>query len=520
MGDEKNKGIVEKIWDFFASVKFAIIIFSLISVTSIVGTILEQGAERSKNMKLLGRLFGESVAPALYNVFNSLGFMDMYHSWWFNTLLVLFAVNIIICSLDRLPRIIRIIREPMRPASGDQILKSPIRRETVIKAKPDIAKKLVEDSLKSTGFRFTELKEGKGYLFYSQKGAFSRLGIYLTHLSILFILAGAIIGASFGFKGFLPVPEGQSASLLMENRGHFSELEEQERHAIFNAVEEAGNASGAASRLNMSEDLLKAKMQKYGILPLGFSIRCDDFSVDFYEGSDMPRDFKSRLTVIDNGKEVMKKTIEVNDPMTYKGITFYQSSYGPVPDAKGEFIFRITPQGGISEIKQLHFGDSFAIPGTMITGTIRDFSPALSFDHDGKPFTYTEMMNNPAVMISFLENGKEKYSGWILRRYPATWMLPDGHNVEFMDLWGAQYTGLQVRKDPGVWIVYFGCFAMATGLFVAFFMSHRRIWVSVMEDKNTTKVIIGANTNKNRAGFERKLDRMITLLSSHTKEEK
>ena len=42
------------------------------------------------------------------------------------------------------------------------------------------------------------------------------------------------------------------------------------------------------------------------------------------------------------------------------------------------------------------------------------------------------------------------------------------------------YTGLQVAKDPGVWIVWLGCTLMMAGyLYVAFFMSHRRIWVRI-----------------------------------------
>ncbi|MEW6003173.1 MAG: cytochrome c biogenesis protein ResB, partial [Nitrospirota bacterium] len=238
-----------------------------------------------------------------------------------------------------------------------------------------------------------------------------------------------------------------------------------------------------------------------------------DFNVDFYEGSDMPREYKSWLTVIDNGKEVLKKDIEVNDPLSYKGITFYQASYGMLPNANGEFILRITPQSGVSEIKQLHISDKFIIPGTKIEGTIIDFSPALSFDRQGKPFTYSEMMNNPAVFIDFKEEGKEKYSGWILKRYPTTWRLPEGHIVEFIDLWGVQYTGLQIRKDPGVWVVYLGCITITIGLFMAFFMSHRKLWIRIEEDKNNTRVVIGATSNKNRIAFERKIDKMISLIN-------
>ncbi|MEW6215533.1 MAG: hypothetical protein AB1478_10100, partial [Nitrospirota bacterium] len=66
MEKENNKRIIDKIWDLLASVKFAIVIFSLISITSIIGTVLEQGAGRAKNIQILNRLFGESLAPTFY----------------------------------------------------------------------------------------------------------------------------------------------------------------------------------------------------------------------------------------------------------------------------------------------------------------------------------------------------------------------------------------------------------------------------------------------------------------------
>jgi len=57
-------------------------------------------------------------------------------------------------------------------------------------------------------------------------------------------------------------------------------------------------------------------------------VRCDRFEISFYKGGGRPKEFVSELTVIENGQEVMQKTIEVNDPLFYKGLTFYQSSYG------------------------------------------------------------------------------------------------------------------------------------------------------------------------------------------------
>ncbi|NWF51666.1 MAG: cytochrome c biogenesis protein ResB [Nitrospirae bacterium] len=509
---EEKKTFIDRIWDIFASVKFAIVIFSLISLTSIIGTVLEQRAEPERNINILTRLFGESLAPSLYNILEKLGFMDMYHSWWFITLLILFSANIIICSIARLPRILKLIKEPMKPMAREHFETAPIRREIVLKGKPDKIKEAVASSIRAIGFNFSESKEDKGYQFYAQRGNYTRLGVYLTHLSIIFILIGALIGIAFGYKGYLNLPEGRTA-VAFRFSPPSGPIDEMNLERILNALEASwGDISKASELLNMKEKKLKEILRKNGIQPLGFSIRCEDFDVEFYENSNTPKEFKSWLTVIDGGKEVVKKSIEVNDPLSYKGTTFYQASYGMIPNAPGWFVLRLTSKSGSSEIKRLNFGEKFVIPYSNIEGTIRDFSPALAFDKEGRPFTFAEMMNNPAVFIDFKEAGRDKYSGWIYKRYPLTGRLPEGHIVEFLDLWGSQYTGLQIRKDPGVWIIYLASTSMTVGLFIAFFMSHRRLWVMVIEDRGNTKVHIAGVSNKNRPAFERKIGRMISLI--------
>lgn len=518
MEKEKNKSLIDRIWDFLASVKLAVIVFAVLSLTSIIGTIIEQNAEPEKNLKLLTKLFGAGSAPTLYNVFDSLGFMDMYHSWWFVSILLIFAANLIICSIDRLPKIMKVVKEPVKPLTAEQFKGFGIKKELTLKGNAERARESVTEAVRrAAGFKLAEVKEGTGFQLFSEKGNFTRLGVYITHFSILVIFLGALIGIFFGFKGFLNIPEGATYSVAFSRSGTSNRAEDEERERILHTLESSSfNLPAAAGQLGLDEAGLRAKMKRFGIFPLGFAIRCDDFNVDYYGATDMPKAYRSWLTVLQGGKPVLSKSIEVNDPLTYEGVTFYQSSYGMMPKGGGSsvFTFRVTSKEGKTERLGLKFGESFTIPGTALSGKIEDFSPALGFEpQTGRPFTYAQQMNNPAVLLSFSEGGKPKFNGWVLKRYPETWRLPDGHTVEFVDLWGGQYTGLQVRKDPGVWVVYLGCITMAAGLFIAFFMSHKKIWVRLVEEKNATRVIVAASANKNRHALERKIDRIVEFLS-------
>lgn len=510
---KEQKNIIDKVWDLFASVKLAVVIFSLIALTSIVGTIIEQRAAPEKNIQILTGLVGESIAPSVYSVLEAMGFIDMYRSWWFVGLLVLFSSNLLVCSLDRLPRVWKLVREPLKPLKDEQFKSLGIKRELSLKGKPENIKETVGKALKKMGMKFRESSGEEGLQLYAQKGRYSRLGVFITHLSMIIILGGALIGIFFGFNGSLNLPEGTAYSMAFMPMGYLAPVERKERELLIDTVQETGGDLALASaRLRVSEDRLRGRMQSLGIQPLGFQVLCEDFEVEFYGDSDMPKEYTSHLKVYDQGIEVMDKWIEVNAPLKYKGYTFYQSSYGVMGNPSTyEYILKATSNTGQSRTYMVRLGEKITIPGTDIEASVSDFTPSLRFDRSGNPITYSELMNNPAVRLQIWEGGREN-SKWVLRRYPATWNISGSNTIQLVDIMGAQYTGLQVRKDPGVWIVYLGCFLMSAGLYIAFFMTHRKIWVKIESGKGESKIMVSATTSKGSESFERKIDKMLSLL--------
>lgn len=467
---KEKKDFFESTWKFFASVKLAIFILISLAALSIIGTVVEQAADPAKNIALLGKLFGETAAPTIYNIFAKMGFMDMYGSWWYIGLLALFSINLIVCSIDRFPKTWKFINKPLRPLSENVIKSLPVKKELTFKASLNVAKDEFANVLRSSKYRVLEATEEVSTQMYTQKGKYSRLAVYVVHLSILLIFLGALIGIRFGFKGYLNLPEGNSSSVAYKSP---------------------------------TENI-----------PLGFTIKCNWYETSYYAGGDTPKEFQSELVILENGKEVVKKVIEVNDPLTYKGITFYQSSYGFMKKAQGYFILTIKPANGKDETLWLRFGDSFEVPGTNIKGTIVDFSPALARDqYTGAMTTYSENMANPGIAIEFSQPGQEKYKGWILKRYPETGLFPGGNRVSFDDYWGVEYTGLQVAKDPGVWLIYLASIIMTIGLYTCFFTSHKKIWVNIANDKKSVRVSVGGSTNRNILAFEKEIKRLISHAS-------
>jgi cytochrome c biogenesis protein len=74
------------------------------------------------------------------------------------------------------------------------------------------------------------------------------------------------------------------------------------------------------------------------------------------------------------------------------------------------------------------------------------------------------------------------------------------------------YTGLQVTKDPGVWIVYSGFVVMIIGCFITFFMSHQRLCIEVIKSGEKSKVIVSGTSNKNKLGMQSRVKNLSRRL--------
>ena len=85
----KQQSFTDQLWDFFCSLKLAIFTLILLALTSIIGTVIQQNKSPQEYMEMYG--MSESTFKAL----DAMQFFDMYHSYWFLSLLGIFAVNLI-----------------------------------------------------------------------------------------------------------------------------------------------------------------------------------------------------------------------------------------------------------------------------------------------------------------------------------------------------------------------------------------------------------------------------------------
>ena len=125
-----------------------------------------------------------------------------------------------------------------------------------------------------------------------------------------------------------------------------------------------------------------------------------------------------------------------------------------------------------------------------------------------------EELINPTVELEVLRGKTLVYRTQVMKVDAGEPSMPEHYVIRYGDYWGARYTGLQVTRDPGVWIVYTGFVLICIGPVIAFFGSHRKMWASIQERNGRTVVFIGGSTNRNRIAFEREFIRIAETLSA------
>lgn len=429
--------------------------FLLISlaITSIIGTIIPQGTPPQEYL--------QQISPVKFKLYQALGFFDMYHSWWFILLLCLLTVNLVACSVKRLPHIWKTITNPVKVLGSG--LEQSLANVVSFKAagEPEMLQAKVSSFLKAEFAEPVATESDDTRYLFAQKKPWCRLSVYFVHLSIIVIFTGAIVGSLFGYKGFVNIMEGDSISRVPTRSG--KEIDP------------------------------------------GFSLRCEKFSVALYN-SGAPKEYKSILTVLENGKPVPgyeHVPVIVNSPLTYKGITFYQSSYGNT----GDYRFLVTDLEGRNAVPLTVPADGDAtLPdgrSMHVIETTPDIAP------------YSPGLSGPAANIEIHSPAGGSERVVVYANHPE---MNVGHArehgkgpvIHFTGEEKRMYTGLQVAKDPGVWIVWLGCLLMVVGIFAAFFLSHRRIWVRIQHGT----VTMGGNASKNQAAFQQFFDQLADKLKT------
>lgn len=441
---------------FFSSVKLAISLIIIITAASILGTLIPQGRSAAEYAARYGQLS---------DLLTRLEFTHLYQSWWFVSLLFLLSLNIIICTLTRLSPKIRRAFRPRLDTEPKMLL--------TLKTKERFSKnwdlKTAEDKtcgvFSSYRYRIRQRPEGRKLFLLARKKTSGLFGSDIVHLGLLIILAGAILsGLGGGFRDNLSIFEGQTL------------------------------------------DVPRAD----------FQIRLERFETEFYANGSV-KDWKSYLSVIEDGKAVLTKVVEVNHPLSYKGIVFYQSSYGwDWENPTLEIWIKNKQDPSAVKKTELKIGQKIKLDEDNLELTALQFIPDFIIDESNRIQTRSLNPNNPAAYIEGFRDSERVFSGWIFANFPDFSRLHSSIETdlvfELKDFKTSQYSGIQLAKDPGVNLIWLGCILLMAGLLIAFYWPSREIKVILEEGQKRTEITLGGTASKNRESFQAEFNKITASI--------
>ncbi|NHZ88221.1 cytochrome c biogenesis protein ResB [Massilia sp. CCM 8733] len=298
--------------ELVSSMRFAISLLTIISIAAMIGTVLTQNQPMPNYVNQFG--------PFWFDVFDKLGLYAVYSAWWFLLILVFLILSTALCIVRNAPKMIKDMRSWRENVRETSLRNFHHKAEwTAQLSRAELAAQSAA-RLVDAGYSAKIVEKDNGTLVAAKKGAANKFGYIFAHSSIIIILVGGMLDSDIPiqfqewFLGKTPFVGG----------GLISEIPEKHRLSLANPTYR-GNTLIPEGQ---SSDIAVIPRPQGSLLqPLPFTIQLKRFNIDFYS-TGMPKLFASEVVIRDHetGK-TFPATIKVNEPLIYKGVAVYQSSF-------------------------------------------------------------------------------------------------------------------------------------------------------------------------------------------------
>lgn len=486
-----NPNFIDRVWNFFSSVKVAIYLIIITLIGAMLGTIFEQ---ESNFINFDPSTYYKNKYGTIGEIYYRLGLSHTYESWWFILLLVMIGASLVICSLDRvLPLYKALSKQKVRKHLAFLTRQKIVYQGEINEDGEEWVQRAVQPLRKKYYRVYTD-----GSALLAEKQRFSRWGPYIIHIGLIVFLLAVL------FRG-LP-------GLHLDKHYWFPEGE----------------------ITHIPDTNLYLKNEK--------------FSVEYYSEDEMSEDFKARGKVVpklfetqavlyectadcdDPSKEpqlreVKRHAIRVNDPLSYKGLQAYQFDFDLTPKLR-------SVQPALVDVKT---GESYGKFKLDMRNPEREYKVGpyrltlqnkymdFSLNDEGKPVSISGEPNAPAFLFlikgpDLPEEGaqyiyfpkqvdKERFQQDAINEQLGgvqTKLQLDVLGMEDVDfIESSSYLNIRIdRVMPFVWV---GLGIVMLGLVLGFYWQHRRIWLRV----DGRQLTLGGHTTKNWFGMRREVSAFL-----------
>lgn len=440
----------------FRSIKLAVVLILVLTGLSLAGIFLPQIPAEFSVSRESYSWWLDNIAYGRFGSFTAvlgfLGFFNVFQSPAFLVTIFLLLLNILVCSLSRYNSLksgtcqVKVQDEMDFFTAGNHHVRfdSPFSISFVEEKLRVIMKKHHYSILKTEGT--------KAVFMAGDKNRHTAYGTYAIHLSLFVFIIGILMGSMLGF-----------------------------RNSSFMVIEDTAKEIG------------------YGT---GLSLYLKSFT-DAYWQDGTPKDYRSEVSLFENGQEVKKGVISVNHPLVYKGIRFHQGFFGTaiqlkITDSNGKSIF-----DGKTALDRMNTTDNFQRPTGNLQLADQDFSLVI----------LKRAVNGNDPFIGENDIGVELYDK---EMQFITWAKLEKNtpqiveNLHFTYIGESRFSGLLVSKDPGILLIWVASFLFLLGLVQMFYFPHRQIWTSLSSNPLEGTAISARMESRKEFGLDHDFAVMIS----------
>lgn len=215
---------------------------------------------------------------------------------------------------------------------------------------------------------------------------------------------------------------------------------------------------------------------KFSYIPQNFSAKVNNFIIEYNQDNSISQFFSDISILNTEGEELKRSTIYVNSPLQFKGLTIYQTDWDII-------AIRI----------KINNTDTLQIPlkQVLLPNNNKIWVGLIYQDQDSQVSLILQDLQKQATLYN-------KSGGKIMSVNIGKSYLIDNNNITFLSI--IPSTGLQIKSDPGLPIVYISFFFLITSV-SASYISYSQIWI--IEKKHLS--YIGGVTNRAQLTFEEEL---------------
>lgn len=459
-------------WAWLSSVRTAILLISAIVIISLLGIYFVQAPGEVLNDPASYASWVQLNALPRYGsltpIFDWLQFYTIFSSWYFMLLLTLLALSIVVCTLNRLPAIWQNFRHPILKRS-DKFYESALERisferdDAVAWTTQELRKRgyrvrSLEETLEVPGARRGEKERQEVTYLYANKNSWATLSTFVFHAALVTLLLAGVLSQWHGIplnspaRSILPAPIVSLSDSL----------------AGFTFDQPLPNGTSAT-------------VYPRGT-PHNISFRANNFIARFDPKTGLATDYVTDLSVYQDGMLVAHSDhLRVNDPLSYNGIVFHQSSLIPavnvtVADASGCLMCNqaiVLNQTETASNLQVDLAKDIPIADTGYTLSV-------FFPH--APKVQLAQIAHPMMILVLDQAGQGIQTGNTLRLTPGQSGTAN-QNWKVTLNSASEATVLLVTKDSGSNVIWPAAVFLILSLCVTFYFPQRRIWIKIVRQR-------------------------------------